>query len=176
MMQKLAMLPKAIFTAPFTMLGGLVLVLVLGLTSQAEAAGLTFAKATAADKKAIATQKVCKVSGESLGSMGGPIKATRGDRSVFLCCASCEKTVLADPDKFLGAEITTSKATPADQKAIAAQKACPVSGEALGSMGGPIKVTRGGKSVFLCCPNCLKPVLAAPDKFLGAPAAASASK
>src|SRR5207248_9650454 len=108
-----------------------------------------FAKATQADQQAIALQKVCKVSGEALGTMGVPIKATRGDRSVFLCCASCEKTVLADPDKFLGAPITTGKATPADQQAIAMQKTCPNSGEPLGSMGVPIKVTRGGRSIFL---------------------------
>jgi hypothetical protein len=67
-----------------------------------EAARLTFTKATAADQKAIAAQKVCPVSGESLGSMGTPVKATRGDRSIFLCCQSCLKTVQADPNKFLG--------------------------------------------------------------------------
>jgi hypothetical protein len=34
--------------------------------------------------------------------MGGPIKVTRGSRSVFLCCAACLKEVQADPDKYLG--------------------------------------------------------------------------
>lgn len=128
---------------------------------------VAFTKATKADEKAIAGQKICPVSREELGSMGTPIKATRGGSSTFLCCAECEKKVLADPDKFLPAGITSGKATKADEKAIAAQKVCPVSGEDLGSMGGPIKVTRGGRSVFLCCAACLKKVQAEPDKYLG---------
>jgi hypothetical protein len=128
---------------------------------------LTFRRATAADQPAINAQRVCKVSGEQLGSMGTPIKATRGDRSTFLCCASCEKKLAADPDKYLGAALITAKATQADQRAISIQKTCPVSREALGSMGTPIKVTRGNRSIFLCCPGCLKEVEAAPDKFLG---------
>jgi len=62
--------------------------------------------------------------------------------------------------------ITVGKATKADEKAIAAQKVCPVSGEELGGeMGPPVKVTRGGSSVYLCCKNCLKKVEADPDKF-----------
>jgi hypothetical protein len=68
--------------------------------------------------------------------------------------------------------VTAVKATNADQNAISAQKVCPVSGEALGSMGMPVKVTRGSRAVFLCCQNCLKKVLAEPDKYLVATAAA----
>ncbi len=153
--------PTATFTVPFAL---------------AEAGVITFTKATRADQKAIAAQKACKVSGEDLGSMGTPIKATRGDRSTFLCCPSCEEKLRAEPDKYLAAAITTSKAARADQKAIAAQKTCPVSGEGLRSMGTPIKVTRGDRSVFLCCPDCLKQVEADPDKFLGSAAAASATE
>lgn len=150
----------ATFTVPFALSG---------------VAGVTFAKATAADQGAIAAQKVCPVSGEALGSMGGPIKATRGNRSIFLCCKACEAKILADPDKFFPAALTVAKATAADRGAIAAQKVCPVSGEALGSMGGPIKATRGDRSIFLCCPACVKKVQADPDKFLG-PSGAAAAK
>ncbi|MDB5349279.1 MAG: hypothetical protein JWN86_526 [Planctomycetota bacterium] len=128
---------------------------------------VAFNSATKSDQKAIAAQKVCPVSREELGSMGTPIKAARGGSTTFLCCAECEKKVLADPDKFLPAAITSSKATKADEKAVAAQKVCPVSGEELDSMGGPIKVSRGGRSVFLCCAACLKKVQADPDKYLG---------
>jgi len=67
--------------------------------------------------------------------------------------------------------ITVGKVTKADEKAIAAIKVCPVSGEELsGEMGPPIKVTRGGSSVYLCCKNCLKKVEADPDKFFSASA------
>ena len=62
--------------------------------------------------------------------------------------------------------ITVGKVTKADEKAIAAQRVCPVSGEELGGeMGPPVKVTRGGHSIYLCCKNCLKKFQADPDKF-----------
>jgi hypothetical protein len=153
--------PTATFTVPFAL---------------SEAGTITFTKATRANQKAITAQKVCKVSGEELGSMGMPIKATQGDRSTFLCCPECEKKLLADPDKYLVATISTAKATRADQKAIAAQKTCPVSKEDLGSMGTPIKVTCGDRSVFLCCPECIKKVEADPDKYLGDLAAPGKAK
>jgi hypothetical protein len=65
-------------------------------------APLTITRATQSDQGAINAQKVCKVSGGSLGSMGVPIKVSRGDRAVFLCCQSCVKTIAANPDRFLG--------------------------------------------------------------------------
>jgi hypothetical protein len=68
-------------------------------------------------------------------------------------------------------EIVVVKATKADEKAIAALKVCPVSKEDLDSMGGPLKVMRGDKSIFICCKGCLKEIEADPDKFLGASAA-----
>jgi hypothetical protein len=64
-------------------------------------------------------------------------------------------------------EIVVTKATQADEKAIAALKVCPVSKEDLNDMGGPLKVTRGDKSTFICCKNCLKDIQANPDKFFG---------
>lgn len=66
-------------------------------------AAITYASATRADQVAIKAQRVCPVSGKSLGSMGMPIKVTRGDRSVFLCCQGCLGKVTANPDQYLGA-------------------------------------------------------------------------
>ena len=43
----------------------------------------------------------------------------------------------------------------ADRKAVEAQKMCPVSDQALGSMGTPIKVTVDGRDVFVCCAGCV---------------------
>jgi hypothetical protein len=63
---------------------------------------LAFFVATKADEQAIAAQRVCKVSGEPLGSMGVPVKVTRGASSTFLCCRGCVSKVQADPDRFLG--------------------------------------------------------------------------
>jgi len=54
-----------------------------------------------ADRTAALAQKVCPVSGETLGEMGTPIKVTVKGRDVFLCCPSCRKKIEADPDKYL---------------------------------------------------------------------------
>ena len=44
----------------------------------------------------------------------------------------------------------------ADQDAALTQATCPVSGENLGSMGVPIKVSADGKTAYLCCKGCNK--------------------
>jgi hypothetical protein len=54
----------------------------------------------------------------------------------------------------------------ADRAAALAQKVCPVSDEALGSMGTPIKVKVGDRDVFICCESCRDGLLAEPDKYL----------
>jgi hypothetical protein len=70
---------------------------------------LAFSVATHADQRAIAAQRVCKVSGKALGSMGVPIKVTRGTSSTFLCCRGCMTKVQADPDRYLGAKTESSR-------------------------------------------------------------------
>lgn len=47
-----------------------------------------------------------------------------------------------------------SELTDADRQLIAVQKICPVTGEALGSMGEPVKVRVGEQVAFLCCKGC----------------------
>src|SRR5262249_28624929 len=94
--------PAAEFTAP------------VRFTAPARSAApmtLAFSVATKADEEAIAAQRVCKVSGEDLGSMGVPIKATRGASSTFLCCRGCMAKVQANPDRFLGANAEPAKGT-----------------------------------------------------------------
>ena len=54
----------------------------------------------------------------------------------------------------------------ADRALAEAQKICPVSGKALGSMGTPIKVDVQGKAVFICCEGCRKNLLREPQKYL----------
>ena len=46
-----------------------------------------------------------------------------------------------------------------DALLVAAQKICPVSGEDLRAMGGPIKAKSGDQTIFLCCKGCVgKPI------------------
>lgn len=51
--------------------------------------------------------------------------------------------------------------TEADRLQIAVQKICPVSGEALGTMGEPVKVQAGEQIAWLCCAGCQSKQIAA---------------
>lgn len=53
------------------------------------------------DKTGVAEQKVCPVTGASLGSMGDPIKAMVDGRPVYLCCKGCVAKVNNDPETYL---------------------------------------------------------------------------
>jgi hypothetical protein len=46
------------------------------------------------------------------------------------------------------------------------QKLCPVTGEPLDSMGGPVKVVVDGRTVFVCCKSCEKPLRAKAAQYL----------
>lgn len=59
-----------------------------------------------------------------------------------------------------------AKLDPADQELAKKQKTCPVSGEPLGSMGMPVKVTVKGQEVLLCCKGCEAEIQENPDKYL----------
>jgi hypothetical protein len=63
-------------------------------------------------------------------------------------------SVTLEPD-----EIAAIKKLPAGDAEIALkQLVCPVSGEHLGSMDVPLKVTAAGQTFFLCCKGCNKDV------------------
>jgi hypothetical protein len=66
--------------------------------------------------------------------------------------------------KHEGTEVNEAfaKLDSGDQKAALAQKICPVTDQALGSMGTPIKVTVEGRDVFVCCQGCVDKLK---DKF-----------
>lgn len=54
----------------------------------------------------------------------------------------------------------------ADRKLALAQRVCPVTGAALGSMGVPVKITLRGQTVFLCCKGCMGKAKRDPDEML----------
>ena len=57
--------------------------------------------------------------------------------------------------KLTDEEVAEIKKLPAGEQVQALKQAvCPVSGEHLGEMGTPIKVTAEGKAFFLCCKSC----------------------
>jgi hypothetical protein len=54
----------------------------------------------------------------------------------------------------------------ADRALAEKQKVCPVTGEPLGSMGAPVKITVKDRTVFLCCSGCEAAIKKDPDKYL----------
>lgn len=60
---------------------------------------------------------------------------------------------------------TRKKARPAGVPASYPLKKCPVSGESLGEVGKPVKVTHEGTDVYLCCKSCLKDFNKDPAKY-----------
>jgi hypothetical protein len=53
-----------------------------------------------------------------------------------------------------------------DRKLAIAQSICPVTGNPLGGMGVPVKITLRGKTVFVCCQGCVGKAKADPDGTL----------
>lgn len=66
------------------------------------AVSAALAKLSPDDRKLAEDQGYCANEPESpLGSMGTPIKLTVKDRTVFVCCDGCTRSVLDNPDKSL---------------------------------------------------------------------------
>ena len=53
-----------------------------------------------------------------------------------------------------------------DRRQAKAQAFCPVTGNPLGLMGVPVKITLRGKTVFLCCKACVGKAKADPEGTL----------
>ena len=107
--------------------------------------------------------KTCPISGKAFEKDAEPTNVFYGTRLVKLCCGRCAKSFAKDPSE------TVAKL---DAAYIAAQRptykgtSCPVSGEALGSMGEPINVLYGNTLVRLCCKGCVKSYKKNPAKFM----------
>ena len=69
--------------------------------------------------------------------------------------------------KLTAAEIARIKTLPAAEQDLALEQAvCPVSGEHLGSMGKPFKITAAGRTFYLCSKNCAGDVKADPKAVI----------
>lgn len=91
--------------------------------------------------------------------------------------ASAPVPAMAPADGHEMSSATADPLSAADQALADLQKVCPVGGEALGSMGTPVKVMIGDRAVFLCCEGCRSAVEGDPEKYLAkldAPADAEA--
>ncbi len=87
-------------------------------------------------------------------------------------CRTC-KTPSVSPQPAVAAP---APAPVAPAPRYGGQVKCPVSGEELGSMGEPVAVTVGDRSVYVCCRGCAKRAEADPAKTLAAVEAERAAK
>ena len=71
---------------------------------------------------------------------------------------------IADEAAEIGAALAKLSAT--DRAAAERQKLCPVTGMALGSMGVPVRVQAGQRTVWLCCEGCEAGFAKQPQKYL----------
>ncbi len=139
------------------------------------------AKLPAEDRVLAEKQVICPVTEEVLGSMGVPLKIDLDGQAVFICCAGCESSLRAEPDKHLAKLSQPNSATSEEQKKIRAalaelspedkaaaelQVMCPVADYPLGSMGVPKKVNVADQIVFICCEGCRDSLIDNPDKYL----------
>jgi hypothetical protein len=53
------------------------------------------------DRRLVAKQKICPVTGAPLDSMGGPVRLVVEGRIVFVCCKGCEGPLRQEPAKYL---------------------------------------------------------------------------
>lgn len=118
-------------------------------------------------------QILCPVTDETLGSMGEPIAIRLGERTLYVCCQACVNAVKRNPERYLrkvDAELPTLQHPERAPRQIptrwGGQKACPVTGEALGDMGEPIPIELGDRTMFVCCESCVDEVSRSPAKYL----------
>lgn len=73
--------------------------------------------------------------------------------------ADAKPSARADPEGL-------KELSPEDRVLAEQQALCPVSKEPLGSMGKPVKVVVGNRTVFLCCAGCAEDFRKEPDTYI----------
>lgn len=108
------------------------------------------------EKKRIAVQNICPVSGEKLGAHGEPIKVTVGEKKeeIFLCCKAC-----------LEGKIDAKNWGTIHANIAKAQGKCPVMKKDLPN--NPKWTVVEGQIVFVCCPPCTGKIERDPKTYLG---------
>ena len=105
----------------------------------------------------------------------GSCAMSRGPAGGACGCGSCGMNratpPAAQPGPPYGATMADNRpvqqnAPPTGAGQYGGQKTCPVTGEALGSMGPPVPVTVKGQTIYVCCQGCVETVQSDPDVYL----------
>jgi hypothetical protein len=105
----------------------------------------------------------CAISGKKFTKEAPAVDVVVDGRLIRVCCGRCEKKVQADATASIA---KIDAAVISAQKPLWPLKACPISGEAMGSMGDPIDMVVGTRYVQLCCKGCIRGVKKDTTKFL----------
>jgi YHS domain-containing protein len=97
---------------------------------------------------------------------GNAALPTEGDATGTAAAGDTSKPASENPAEAAKIKATLASLPAEERAAIEKQKICPVSGEKLGTMGAPPKVTVAGHTVYLCCKGCEEPLTKEPEKFL----------
>jgi len=89
--------------------------------------------------------------------------------SIVLACGggrcSCQKACGNSCGSTCSDNQTSTSSTTIQSEIAIANKACPVSGRSIGSMGDPVKYDYNGKIYNLCCSACVKDFKNDPEKY-----------
>lgn len=105
------------------------------------------------DELRAAVQKICPVSGTSLGEHGDPIKVKFGQVTMFVCCDKCRHGNLK-------AELVAT----INAKIAKAQIECPVMNKKLPK--NPNSVIVEDQIIYICCKGCGSKIIEDPEFYL----------
>lgn len=97
----------------------------------------------------------CVVSGNKFSEKRPAVDVVVDGRLIRVCCNDCVAAVKEDAKEAITA---INAAVIKVQKPLWPLKTCPVSGEAMGSMGDSIDMVVGTRYVQLCCKGCVRAV------------------
>jgi hypothetical protein len=138
----------------FTMTMLLAVIAVSGRMCVAHGGG-SAGEASSRDQLRMAVQEICPVSGDQLDPEGEPIRVIIGEakEEVFLCCPGCAKGKIK-PEHWATIHANIANA----------QGVCPIMKKELPK--GAKWTIVSGQVVYVCCPPCIKKIVAKPEDSL----------
>jgi YHS domain-containing protein len=152
-----------------------VLALMLGIGGCAGEDSGSPAARTAGDggptKPAVNHKAAESASASSTGTPAAPAPSKDDSKKADAPSLEGPKTDTSHEDathvKLTEAEIAKIKTLPAAEQDLALKQAvCPVSGDHLGNMGAPVRISAEGRTFYLCCKNCVDEVNANPKAVI----------
>ncbi len=130
----------------------LTLALTLGAVAAARGQQPPNQQAPNSEQLLIAVQRICPVSGQTLGGHGQPVRARIAGQTGYLCCKAC-----------LDGKVDAGHWSTVRANLARAQQKCPVMNKPLPEKPQPVVVD--GRLIYICCPPCSEKIAADPEKY-----------